>query len=274
MKPYAVGAIIIVFMVGGIAFFLPLYDPSGSEVKPEADPLTVKEKQPYSIEDHITVPILIYHNIREVTEDDSSNERTFVVSPEKLEEQFAYLAEQEFVPISFQNLHDHFKGSFPLPEKPVIISFDDGTPGQYTHALPLLKQYHLTATFFIFTNPLGRSENYLTWDELSEIAGAGMEIGSHTWYHPYLTEVEDEARLQKEIVGSKEILEEQLGVAVSAIAYPFGEYTDAIVNAAETAGYTVGRGITNGAVHTKEDLMTLDGYFVTENFARFKNIIE
>ena len=160
-----------------------------------------------------------------------------------------------------------------LPEKPIIISFDDGNVNQYTNALPLLKKYNFKATFFIFTSPIGRSKNYLSWEQVKELADSGLEIGSHGKYHRILTKINSQ-ELSQEIVGSKEIIEKNLGKEINIFSFPFGAYNEKIIELIKEAGYQAVRDITNGVNHTKNDLYHLRAYFVTENFPRFINIVE
>ena len=112
----------------------------------------------------------------------------------------------------------------------------------------------------------------MSWEQLGELVEAGMEIGSHGWYHLYLNRV-GPAELQKELVDSKKILEERLNAEVQIVAYPFGEYDEKIKQAVKDAGYKSARDITNGATHTPESLYGLKGYFVTNNFSQFKSIL-
>jgi len=220
------------------------------------------------------VPILIYHHIRLTTENDGEESKQFIVSPEEFEHQLNYLKENNFKAISLADLNNYFAGSFSLPEKPIIITFDDGLINQYTNAWPLLQKYGFTATFFIFTNPIGRSKNYLTWEQLKELDSLGMEIGVHGKYHLYLNKEKDQEKLHDEIFGSKEKIEEKLGKKINAFSYPFGAYNDQVIEMVKSAGYTSARDIINGTVHKKSDLYKLKAYFVTENFLRFTNIVD
>jgi len=219
------------------------------------------------------VPILIYHHIRNATDKDSQSNLQFIVAPKIFENQMKYLSENNFTSISFKNLADYFEGKFTLPKKPIIISFDDGLINQYKNALPVLKKYNLTATFFIFTNPLGRSQNYIDWDQLKELDNLGMEIGSHGFYHLFLNKI-TETELEKEVVESKKLIEENIGHEIYAFAYPFGVYNEKVTQKIKDSGYTTSRDIINGTTHTKKDLFELKGYFITENFSRFKSIIK
>ena len=225
------------------------------------------------IPDQVEVPILVYHHVREFSQNDSENDRTFIVPKADLEELFKYLRDNNFTSISFKNLADYFSGDFIMPPKPVIISFDDGLISQYENALPLLKQYNLTATFFIFTNPVGKSKNYMDWENIMELDSLGMEIGSHGHYHLFFDRISDQ-ELEKEIFGSKKIIEENLGKKIYALAYPFGNYNEDIITLVKEAGFVIGRGITNGVIHKSDSLYYLDSFFSTSSLVRFKYIID
>lgn len=188
----------------------------------------------------VRVPILVYHIVRPSYPDDSPAVRSLALTPETFDAELAYLARAEYHVISFSDLERYFAQHAPLPEKPVIISFDDGWKDQFTYAFPLLVQHNYKATFFVFTNAIGRP-GFVSWDDLEEMQDAGMTIGSHSRSHPYLTRAATSS-LESEIRGSKRILEERLGVPVNEFAYPFGQYTQAIVALVKEAGYRSARG--------------------------------
>jgi len=219
------------------------------------------------------VPILIYHHIRNFSESDSLEAEIFIVTPENFEAQLKYLQENNFTAISFKDLVNYLSGHFIMPKQPIIISFDDGLSSQYANALPLLEKYNFTATFFIFTNPIGRSKNYLTWDQVKELDELGMEIGGHGKYHLFFDRLDSKNQLIEEIFGGKKIIEEELGKSISTIAYPFGSYNGEVMAMVEEAGYESARDIINGVIHTPKDLYHLRGYFVTNNFSRFTRIV-
>jgi len=214
------------------------------------------------------VLILIYHQIRELTPNDGPLSRQFIVSPAVFENQLQSLAAAGFQTISFADLADFFNGDYSLPVKPVIITFDDGTASQFENAFPLLQKYGLTATFFVFTNALSRNDRYLTWEQLKQMADAGMEIGSHGKLHQYMGKQETEEALE-EIFGSKQELEEHLDKKISAIAYPFGSKSEAVIEQVKAAGYLAARDIVNGTRQAKADLFKLKAYFVTADEKRF-----
>jgi peptidoglycan/xylan/chitin deacetylase (PgdA/CDA1 family) len=220
--------------------------------------------------DQVSVPILIYHSIRPYRPEDLGGVRKFITTPQALDEEFAYLKESGYSSINFDDLVLRLKSGTLLPPKPVIICFDDGPETQYTYALPLLKKYSYTATFFLFTNAIGRP-HYLTWDQVLDLSAQGMQIGCHSRFHPYLTRTSSEKELWDEIAGAKERLEARLGKPVNVYAYPFGQYNEHIVELVKKAGYTCARGTFAGVVHGREDLFTLTGLIRT---ATLKSLVK
>jgi peptidoglycan/xylan/chitin deacetylase (PgdA/CDA1 family) len=219
------------------------------------------------------VPVLVYHNVRpESPAGLSSVDRQYDVTPADLREQMAYLKEQGFTPISFAALAAHLREGAPMPEKSVVISFDDGRRNQLENALPILDELGLKATFFVFTNAPDRNPNYFTWDEIRSLEAAGHEIGSHTRLHAYLTKADDET-LVEELEGSQSDFEENLGHRVAAIAYPFGLSDDRVIAAASSAGFSVGRGLRHDVEVTAGGLMDVPGYIVTGNLDYLKKIL-
>jgi len=217
----------------------------------------------------VRVPILVYHSVTSFYPHQTTANRLWTVTPEVFEQQMKYLKDNGYITISFADLNNHFASSTPLPAKPVILTFDDGWKNQYRNAFPLLKRYGLTATFFVFTNAIGHP-NYFSWDELREIQTAGMTVGDHTMYHPYLYKIADEKVLQKEIITSKEILEKNLGKRIDDFAYPFGHVSNKSLEMVKIAGYKTAR--TNGYVgswHMANDLYTLRSYNAQNDLQKF-----
>lgn len=212
---------------------------------------------PSQIIEAVRVPILTYHSVRPYYPNEIAVIKRFDVEPDVFEQQLDYLQQQGYTTISFRDLIDHFKTGKPLPLKPVILGFDDGWENQYEYALPILQKKKMTATFFIFTNAIGR-KHYMSWDQIKALDTEGMVIGSHTKFHPYLFKMIDHAALWKEIAESKDIIESHIKKPVYVLAYPFGLYNDQNVAVVKEAGYEAARAEdTRGWMHTKDDLFTL-----------------
>ncbi len=210
------------------------------------------------------VPILIYHSIRPYIQSDTSAVRRYIATPQALEEELAWLQQNGFVSVSFDDLVNHVTSGATLPPKPVILTFDDDWQSQYRYAFPLLKKYDFSATFYIWVVVVGM-KNHMTWDEIRELSKAGMQLGCHTLTHPYLTRVQSDETLKREIAGARKIIEARTGATVTSLAYPFGQYNARVVDAAREAGFTSARSTWPGVVHSKEGLFSLTGLIRTES---------
>lgn len=186
-------------------------------------------------------PIFNYHHIGPLPPEADAARRAFTVTPEIFEQQLKYLKENGYEAVLVERLVDYFETGRPLPQKAVALTFDDGRPGQYLYALPLLKKYNTLATFFIITDWVGQKD-ILSWEQIKEMQEAGMAIGSHTISHPHLAELSDE-QLKKELEESKKIIEEKIGRPVDLLAYPGGNYDERVIEAVKNAGYVAAFGV-------------------------------
>jgi peptidoglycan/xylan/chitin deacetylase (PgdA/CDA1 family) len=109
----------------------------------------------------------------------------------------------------------------PLPEKPVILTFDDGYIDGYTNVFPLLQSAGFGGTFGVVTGWVGRAD-YMTWEQLQEMSRAGMEIISHSTSHPDFGKQPDDV-VRDQLSRSKQELEEKLGQPAQFFMYPAGE---------------------------------------------------
>jgi peptidoglycan/xylan/chitin deacetylase (PgdA/CDA1 family) len=181
------------------------------------------------------VPVLCWHQIRTPTAKDSANDRVFIISPNALDRQLAALERAGYHSVTGDQLVAHLATGAELPSKPVLLTFDDGSVGQFTDALPALQRHHFTATFFVMTVTLGKS-GWLTKDEVRALDRAGMEIGAHTWDHHDVRELHgDDYKTQ--FTQPKKELEKIVGHAVPLFAYPFGVHDTRAYPHLGIAGY-------------------------------------
>jgi poly-beta-1,6-N-acetyl-D-glucosamine N-deacetylase len=180
------------------------------------------------------VPILMYHDIL------PKKEVFFDVTPEELERHFQLIQEQGATPISLDWLISHLRTGIPLPEKPVLLSFDDGYGGHYQYVYPLLKKYSYPAVFSIYLKKMemktGRSS--VTWEQLKEMAADPLvSIVSHSVTHPRDLRLLSDADLAREVGESKKILEQELAIPINYFTYPEGKADDRVKEAVKKAGY-------------------------------------
>lgn len=181
------------------------------------------------------VPILMYHDVL------SQPEVFFDLTPADLAAQLQQLQQNGFTFISLDQLVQHMRTGQPLPEKPVLLSFDDGYAGHYEHVYPLLKRHNAPAVFSVFPAKLngdvvGRST--LTWAQLQEMAADPLvTVAAHSVTHPLdLRQLSDD-QLRTEVRDVKQILENKLGIPIRYFTYPTGYYDDRVAEAVAKAGY-------------------------------------
>ncbi|KAF3885040.1 MULTISPECIES: polysaccharide deacetylase family protein [Nostocales] len=202
-----------------------------------SDGITINERAKLA-----KVPILMYHDIL------PKKEVFFDVTPEELEAHFELLKENGMTPITLDQLTTHLQTGVPLPEKPVLLTFDDGYGGHYEYVYPLLKKYGYPAVFSIYTKGVGNNvgRTHVSWEQLKEMAADPLvTIASHSVSHPRdLTALPSE-EIKKEVVESKAILESNLGIPIRYFTYPEGKYDAQVANAVHEAGYQLALTMSN-----------------------------
>lgn len=181
------------------------------------------------------------------------------VSPAEFEQELADLERWRAHPVTLQQLFDAREGKGVLPERPVVLTFDDGRLCQLTDAAPILVRHHMVAESFVIAGATaddaahrardadsGPNGGFLTWPELREAEASGaFVIESHGVHHVRLASLaEDEQR--QELAESKRLLESKLGHPVPFFAYPFGSFTGATRTLAEQAGYRAALSVQKG----------------------------
>lgn len=169
--------------------------------------------------------------------------------------------------VSQEQLARHLDGSGPpLPPRVINISFDDCYADLLDRALPLLEEFGFKASFFAVAGHLGRKSfwsqgaarelDLMSAGQLRQLAAQGHEIGSHGLNHRSLTWLPlDE--LWAELADSRQVLEQVLGRSVTTLAYPFGDVSPWVAQAAEAAGYRAARGLRRGNLHSRQSLFDL-----------------
>lgn len=174
------------------------------------------------------VPILAYHEV-------VADGEMYSIDPKQFEAQLNYLKQEGYHSVSLHDVFEAREGRGTLPDKPIVLTFDDGYEDNYTQALPLMEKYGFSGTVFIISSEPGEEE-YLSWDEIRSMQDRHTEIGSHTVSHLALDEV-PRAEKQQEIVDSKRVIEGQIGRPVEFLAYPFGAYDKDCFELLRDAGY-------------------------------------
>lgn len=186
----------------------------------------------------MTIPILAYHKVQ--NDFDLTITR---ISPVQFERQINFLAENDFSTIS---ITEYLSGS-ETRENKIVITFDDAYDSIFKFALPILSKYKFTATIFVITNFVGKSNIWdygiskfrsihCDWGQLRELANERWEIGSHTITHRNLRALPHD-ELRDELRNSKLVLEDKLGQRVDVMSYPYGKFDDRVIAFVQQAGY-------------------------------------
>lgn len=223
----------------------PASEPPGQGVPPEVvlgdDVLAAVAASPSYLD---AVPVLTFHDI------DVEPRSPYSITPEQFATHMAALDQAGFHTVSLADVADVVAGRRPsLPPKPILITFDDGARGVWTWGDPILARHGFRAVAFVVTSPLGQGEGpisyYMDWPMLRQMVASGRwEVGGHTHNGhrtipagrdpaPWLTNVAVDAQGERESIDSWEVrvsedlaanramIERELGVEVSALAYPF-----------------------------------------------------
>ena len=167
------------------------------------------------------VLVLEYHHVSDDVEDEGW---AYTVPVAEFKEQLDYLQAQGYTTISMQDFVRAKKGKQELPDKPVILTFDDGYEDNYTTLLPLLEERGMKATVYMVTNSIGR-KGYLSWNQLRDMQNRGIELGSHTANHQPLTSLERDKQAE-EMKLSKLLMEWNGLKTIFTFSYPNGAYDE------------------------------------------------
>jgi peptidoglycan/xylan/chitin deacetylase (PgdA/CDA1 family) len=184
-----------------------------------------------------TVPVLVYHRFSKKSPD------AMTVSESAFEEQMKFLKENDYHVITLDQLMDFLDFSRQIPEKSVVITFDDGWRSVYRIAFPILEKYNFPATLFISTDFIG-SQNALSWQQIGKLTEGGFDIQCHTKTHRNLARLEKTEsfeeyfkNLKREISIPPKVIKEKLGKTCRYLAYPYGETNSLVIALLKKHGY-------------------------------------
>lgn len=187
--------------------------------------------------DHAVV--LLYHHVSTNTPASTS------VSPDVFRQHLEYLDAKDYNVLPLSQVLNTIAEGGTLPDRTVSITFDDAYHSIQDQAMPMLKKRDWPFTVFVNTLAIDKGySNYLNWDDLRKLLGAGAEIGNHSQSHAHLVrrlEGESEKqwgnRVAKDIASAKKRLKEELGIDANMFAYPYGEHTPELQQIVKEGGY-------------------------------------
>lgn len=215
------------------------------------------------------IPVFCYHDVVANDNAKALEKDPYAITEKRLEEHFELLKKEGFTPISLKQYENYVERKGILPEKPVLLSFDDGRESMYTRIYPILKKYNYPAVFAIIlsymdtTIPPADIEKMVTWEQLREMQASGLvEVASHTynmhnfvvanhygdryqnvatiWWqddNKYETENNFNARITGDMLTGKSLFDKNMGYSSNILVWPFGVYTQYSVDSAKKSGY-------------------------------------
>lgn len=218
----------------------------------------------------VAVPILAYHRVGPTVAD------SMTITTQVFEAQLKFLHDNGYTVIPLRTLIDYRLGKAPPPPpRSVVITFDDGHRSVYETALPLIRQYKVPVTLFIYPSAISNSHApyAMTWEQLKELVDTGLfDVQSHTYWHPNfkkekqrLTPAEYDKIVATQLQKSKSVLEKHFAGTVNLLAWPFGIYDDQLLESARKAGYVAAFTIDGRQVHDRDGMFVLPRFLINNS---------
>lgn len=231
---FGVVLIISALVFGAFQLFNPIEAEAPTGADPAVSPVPVGASQDLS--DNIAeAAVLMYHHIGPNPDENDKIRSGLTVSEEEFAEQIKYIFANGYTVMTLSELAADLSAKN-LPEKPLVLTFDDGYDDNYIYAKPILDKFGFKGTFFIISGKIGQAE-YMNEDQIKELS-KNHEIGSHSYSHPSMVRLSD-YYLERELKNSKDDLQALTGQEVISFCYPAGKYDDKVVEKLEEYGYKI-----------------------------------
>ncbi len=215
--------------------------------------------------------VLLYHHVSESTPAVTS------VSPDTFRQHMQYLAKHHNV-LPLQEVIEKLKSNQALPEKTVVITFDDGYNNLYHQAHPILKEFGFTYTIFINPSIIGQASYQLTWQQIKQMNNEGATFANHADQHEHLLKrLPNESdqhwllRVSNNIQTAEQSIQQQLGYSLKYIAYPYGEFDSLLQQKISQLGY-IGFGQHSGAIASHSDFTALPRFPAAGIYSKLESL--
>lgn len=207
--------------------------------KPETAPDQIKVADAKTILARKQVPILCYHQVRDWRATDGKVGKDYIVEVQNFKDQMKMLADSGYNTILPDQLYAYLNTGAPLPEKPIMLTFDDTALDQFTVVNPTLKKLGYKAVYFIMTVSIGKKGkfvDYMSSEQIKQLADEGNVIGSHTYDHKNFKKYEGKD-WEEQLDKPTKRLEEITGQKIIYFAYPFGLWNAAGIPELKKRGF-------------------------------------
>lgn len=203
------------------------------------------------------IPILLYHYVEYNKDPKDTIRMSLTIRRDIFEKQVQDLLGGGYTFLTVADAGEIIRGAKGMPDRPVVLSFDDGYRDFYTDVLPILQFYNIKATLFVVSDFLNHSNN-LTDEQMREIVRSGLvEVGGHTVSHLSLPSLAKERAIW-EIENDKRYLEDHFGIKLTSFAYPYGGFDSGVIELVKKAGYKQAVSVVRGREQSLENLYFLD----------------
>lgn len=186
------------------------------------------------------ISVLLYHR---VDREKDLEYRHYCVDPDSFAQQIFWLKKEGYTTISLPDLQGHYQHGDSVPERSIVITFDDGYYCNYARAFPILQEQGFVATIFLATDLIRKpypvvesKDSFLSWDEIKEMYRAGFSFQSHGCSHRPLDTMSLK-EVTREAHQSKAQIEKGLKTEVRYFCYPFSQYNEPIKRIVRSEGY-------------------------------------
>ncbi len=234
------------------------------------------------------LPVIMYHGLSE----DKQLQNRYKIPPEYFEQDLKYLKENGYHTILLSELVEHFRSGASLPEKPVLLTFDDGYYDNYVYAFPLLKKYGMKAVISPIASAADAAEkeeyrsvrwSQCTWEQYGEMTGSGLvELQNHSYELHELSdgvqglqkragenETEYEKRISEDLTAAARRIKEKTGYYPQAVVYPFGAKSEGTEKIIRSLGYKAAMDCEEkiNYLSSEDDLFSLHRFLRPENIS-------
>ena len=204
--------------------------------------------------------VLMYHRFGE------SRYPSTNISIQQFEAHLAHLAGGNYTVLKLDDIIMRLRAGELLPDRTVAITIDDAYLSVYTEAWPRLTEAGFPFTLFVASSPIDRKlSGYMSWEQIRELQSSGVTIGSQTHTHPHMHRLSDE-EVRAEISTSNGRFIEELGLRPELFAYPYGEYSQFVIDAVKNAGFRAAFGQNSGIMHSADDQFQLPRFAFNEAY--------
>jgi peptidoglycan/xylan/chitin deacetylase (PgdA/CDA1 family) len=221
--------------------------------------------QAATADEPVSVPVLVYHRFGPTVADGMTTTTPVFAA------QMKWLKDNGYTVIPLRTLVNYLKGDGPAPPpKAVVITADDGHKSVSSDMLPIVRQYNLPVTLFLYPSCISNASYAMTWEQIKQLQQTGLfDLQGHTFWHPNfkkdkkkLKPEEYQKLVETQLVKSKAVLEKRLGGKVDLLAWPFGIYDDFLEKEAEKAGYVAAFSIDRRHAGKSEKIMEQPRYLM------------